>query len=334
MPLEQFDPVEAGIIGITVLLSLSACLYLAGVARKRPILAYEPRRPVPWNVVAIVPVALYMVSTIAAVWSQLTSTGSPPPPHTDDIIYNLAALILQQLLLFGGLFFAVAIAFHATTRDIGLPTSGRQFLKDIAIGVIAGIAALGPVHVVQAMLAHLMEPGQESQHPLVKMVQEGGADISVLILASIAAVVVAPICEELVFRLLLQGWLEKREDKRLGWRTPEAVESIVDQTSDSGADLPSTSVDITTEPTSHSEPPLRGPANLPHGWLPIIITAVLFGLAHTGYGPEPIPLFFLGLVLGYLYQRTHRIVPCIITHAIFNLFTVILLWRMAFFGSH
>ena len=62
-----------------------------------------------------------MVSTIAAVWSQLTSTGPPPPPHTDDIIYNLAAVILQQLLLFGGLFVAVVIAFHANTRDIGLP---------------------------------------------------------------------------------------------------------------------------------------------------------------------------------------------------------------------
>ncbi len=219
MPLEQFDPVEAGIIGVTLLLSVSACVYLAGVAWKRPILTYEPRRPVPWNVVAIVPVALYMVSTIAAVWSQLTSTGPPPPPHTDDIVYNLAAVILQQLLLFGGLFVAVVIAFHANPRDIGLPTSARQFVKDIAIGVVAGIAALGPVHVIQAILAHLMEPGQESQHPLVKMVQEGGADTLVLILASIAAVVVAPICEELVFRLLLQGWLEKREDARLGWRS-------------------------------------------------------------------------------------------------------------------
>ena len=253
-----------------------------------------------------------------------------PPPHTDDIIYNLAAVILQQLLLFGGLFVAVVIAFHANTRDIGLPANTRQFLKDIAIGVVAGIAALGPVHVVQAVLAHLMEPGQESQHPLVKMVQEGGADTLVLILASIAAVVVAPICEELVFRLLLQGWLEKREDTRLSWRTPEAVESVVDQTSDSGADLALTNTDVATNLVPQPEPPVHGAAKLPHGWLPIIITAVLFGLAHTGYGPEPIPLFFLGLVLGYLYQRTHRILPCIVTHAIFNLFTVILLWRMAF----
>ena len=152
----------------------------------------------------------------------------------------------------------------------------------------------------------------------------------VLILASIAAVVVAPICEELVFRLLLQGWLEKWEDKRLSWRTPEILESSVEQTSDSGVEPIATDIDIETQSISQPEPPLRGTAKLPHGWLPIIITAVLFGLAHTGYGPEPIPLFFLGLVLGYLYQRTHRILPCIVTHAIFNLFTVILLWRMAF----
>jgi len=87
---------------------------------------------------------------------------------------------------------------------------------------------------------------------------------------------------------------------------------------------------VESQSVSEPTPPLCGVAGLPHGWLPIIITAVLFGLAHTGYGPEPIPLFFLGLILGYLYQRTHRILPCIITHAIFNLFTVILLWRMAF----
>ena len=37
-------------------------------------------------------------------------------------------------------------------------------------------------------------------------------------LAFAAAVVVAPFCEELLFRLVLQGWLEKWEDWRLGWR--------------------------------------------------------------------------------------------------------------------
>ena len=284
----------------------------------------------PRNVVAIVPVALYMVSTIAAVWSQLTSTDQAPPPHTDDIIYNLAAEIpatapaLRQPVCCGRDRVSREYTRYrsADQRSDSLSTTSRS---------VSSLASpLGPVHVIQAILAHLMEPGQESQHPLVKMVQEAGADTLVLILASIAAVVVAPICEELVFRLLLQGWLEKWEDKRLSWRTPEIPESSVEQIADSGVEPIATDIDIETQSISQPEPPLRGTAKLPHGWLPIIITAVLFGLAHTGYGPEPIPLFFLGLVLGYLYQRTHRILPCIVTHAIFNLFTVILLWRMAF----
>ena len=58
--------------------------------------------------------------------------------------------------------------------------------------------------------------------------------------------------------------------------------------------------------------------------LPIL----LFGLAHVGYGPDPIPLFLLALVLGYTYQRTHRIVPSIVTHALFNGMSLFALWRI------
>jgi hypothetical protein len=82
------------------------------------------------------------------------------------------------------------------------------------------------------------------------------------------------------------------------------------------------------------KPPAIGVAGLPFSWLPISISSVLFGLAHFGYGPEPIPLFFLALVLGYLYYRTHRIVPSIVAHAVFNLFTMIVLWRLALHGHH
>ena len=46
---------------------------------------------------------------------------------------------------------------------------------------------------------------------------------------------------------------------------------------------------------------------------------MLFALAHVGQGPAPIPLFLLALGLGYIYQRTHRIVPCIAIHFLVNL---------------
>jgi len=53
---------------------------------------------------------------------------------------------------------------------------------------------------------------------------------------------------------------------------------------------------------------------------------VAFGLAHLGHGVAPIPLVLLGLVLGYVYQRTHRIVPCIVAHMLFNAYSMVLLW--------
>ena len=36
------------------------------------------------------------------------------------------------------------------------------------------------------------------------------------------------------------------------------------------------------------------------------------------YAPDPIPLFFLALVLGTLYHRTHRIAPSLVLHIAFN----------------
>jgi membrane protease YdiL (CAAX protease family) len=93
------------------------------------------------------------------------------------------------------------------------------------------------------------------------------------------------------------------------------------------------SLDAPSEVLVLAGPGPRGVAGLPYGWLPIFISSALFGLAHFGYGPEPIPLFLLAIFLGLVYQRTHRIIPCIVAHSLFNLFTVVVLWRMVFHAA-
>jgi membrane protease YdiL (CAAX protease family) len=40
---------------------------------------------------------------------------------------------------------------------------------------------------------------------------------------------------------------------------------------------------------------------------------------HASHGPDPVPLFVLALGLGYLYQRTHRLLPCVVVHLLLNL---------------
>lgn len=68
-------------------------------------------------------------------------------------------------------------------------------------------------------------------------------------------------------------------------------------------------------------------ARLPEadGTLAIVISAAAFALAHQGQGLAFVPLFPLGLVLGFIARRTGSIVPCILLHALFNAVSVALL---------
>jgi membrane protease YdiL (CAAX protease family) len=335
MPQTPIDPaLELFEIG-TLLLSIVACMNVIFMRRSGPVLPYEPRRPVPWGAVGCILAATYLLFTAVSVLGG-DDGGSPQPLVPSTLIVAM----LEQLFIVGGFLFLIAVLTKATPRDLGLPANLNQWMRDVCVGGAACLAALAPVHIVQVALMYICFPEQiESGHPLIKMVMDAPPDRWILLLSGVAAVVVAPICEEIAFRLLLQGWLERWEDERLGWRKNATGEIPDEQATSAGdaavatSDEPvhsNTSSFDESETSVESDPPRRGIAGLPYGWLPILISSVAFGLAHFGYGPEPVPLFLLGLVLGYLYQRTHRIIPGIVAHALFNLFTMIILWRLVY----
>lgn len=380
MPQPPVDPVLIAFEAGTLLLSVTAGLFFLIARFGRPPLRYTPRRPVPWGAVAGTLAVLYVVTALTAALHWKAPTGPESQNKTAnneehaerqpelqsaepelkaiplDATEQLLSSMVPQLLIVGGFVFVIAFFSRATSRDLGLPANLNEFAHDVFVGLVASLVALAPVHVIQLLLVlveYWMNMGEKSGHPLVKMVTEGEPDLVVMLLAAFAAVVVAPICEEVGFRLLFQGWLEKWEDKRLGWRTVslpnadpdngipalDATQIVSDELQGKNLDVvggtnSSIAMEQPIAPPPPSDPPQRGVAELPYGWLPILVSSLLFGLAHLGYGPEPVPLFFLGLVLGYVYQRTHRIVPCIVAHAVFNLFTMVVLWRMVYYGAH
>jgi membrane protease YdiL (CAAX protease family) len=57
----------------------------------------------------------------------------------------------------------------------------------------------------------------DADHPLMQMLRDG--DVGTILLAAVSAIVVAPVTEEFLFRLLLQGWLESFE-RQLRCRIP------------------------------------------------------------------------------------------------------------------
>jgi len=337
------QPPDDPLLGALMLLLMfaSVAVWLMFIARWRrgdALLEFAPRQPVPWRA----PVALLVVIFVAIPLLAASEAEAGPPDHLDpqEIAQRLAGLILFEISIVAAVLFLVAVVYRANAQDFGLPRRAREFLGDVWLGGLACLAALAPVYGVQMLLLYLT--GQQDEppgHPLIRMVMDGEPDLTVVILVSVAAAVVAPVAEEIFFRLLLQGWLERLVAERSEWRANPTSPA----TASGGA-----TIEVAARPQPALEQSLEvGPENpnavderrssdivaLPYGWLPILVSSLLFAVAHVGYGPDPVAIFFLAIILGYVYQRTHRIVPCIVAHALFNSLAMLILWRMVFLNG-
>jgi membrane protease YdiL (CAAX protease family) len=315
---EPSDPLLFAVVLALAIASVGTWFALADRRKHGPLLPYEPRRPVPWSGGWILlPILLVVLTVLAAIRGDQSADDVPASAH--DMVERLALGSAQQTAFVVAFLAVVITVSRATSADLGLPKDVHELARDVRIGVVAWLASLAPVYGMQVLLIIVFGPAEG--HPLIKMVQEQ-ANPTLFVLAFAAAVVVAPICEELLFRLLLQGWLEKWEDR--GTITNDELQ----MTNDECVAADDSTFDIRPSSLSPAQPPQFGLGNLPHGWLPIVLSSLLFALAHVGYGPDPIPLFLLALILGYAYQRTHRIVPSMVAHALFNGMSLFALWRV------
>lgn len=305
---------------VIVVLSLSVTIWISIVGRLRrrePVLPPEPRRPVPWRVGDMV-VVFFLAIFALGLPALLARAGRPPdpmlpdvaaaqqPPERNDVpndvpaeegvaeegvaeegvaeegvaeeggaprrqlsALQLALTAIVQLSMVAVIAFYLHLRSGATWHDFGLDR--ETLLSDVALGIVAFLAAAPPVYLLQAGMTQMFP----SEHPLPQTLLREASPL-LLLLGALVAVIVAPISEEFLFRVLLQGWLESVEQRLSAWR------------------------------------------NLPTGVMPIMVSSVLFALAHTGHGPDPIPIFALAVVLGYVYQRTHRYTPCVVIHLCLN----------------
>lgn len=192
-----------------LLVSLAICGWLVWKIRhNHPPLAYEGRRPVPWNGrdVTVAFVALYG-SMIVFQGLLLNAYGVhlDAEPGLPDAV-KPALLVAQSVAEVLVMVLTIALlARHrgAGPADFGLTRGHTR--HDVAAGVIGFLFVLAPVSILYVMLK------PEELHPLVELVQRRPAQ---LWLIGFCAVVVAPLVEEFFFRVLLQGWLERWERDR------------------------------------------------------------------------------------------------------------------------
>ncbi len=194
--------------------------------------------------------------------------------------------------------FLVRLLHNCTWRDLGWVAS--KFWSDVKLGTVAFVMLAPPVYGLQILLTQYVE----SKHPLIESLREQ-ADVPLIVASGIVAVLVAPIVEEFLLRVLLQGWLEK-----LAVFRGDPLPLFVGE----GRQHESESTDSAACSTEEPAVELEGQEAI---W-PVLVSSMVFALMHFSHGPDWIPLFVLALGLGYLYRQTHRIVPCIVVHFLLN----------------
>ncbi len=332
------------LMGTTSLLSLATLFYLFQKhIDGRPLLAYQPRRRVPWGAgVALLAIAMPLFGLVIFLISLSSAPADVEPVSTESQLAAGWGNFAFMMLFVIGVGAWIAALFRADQYDFGLPSSLPEALHDVGIGCLATLASFVPIYVVQLTLIFALDI--KTKHPLVEQVENDQSN-SMMVLAVAMAVIAAPLFEEFTFRCLFQGWLEKCEDQATGFtatnRTPPVDELSEDGLSDlEDSEAPPAEnalnaeiaafqvaeIDDCTSTDGQIPPPTGWIPALPHGWTPVLISGVAFGLAHVGHGVAPISLILFGVVLGYVYQRTHRLLPCIAAHMLFNGYSMVLLW--------
>jgi membrane protease YdiL (CAAX protease family) len=293
------------------------------VLRRNEILAFEPRRETPWGLIAVVLSFLLLIGVQIAIGLAfgMTPDAAPTVEQTDALLTWTAVAICVATLISIGL---IHLSARAGREDFGI--SLEHAPRDSFIGAYAFVILAPITFAIQYVFVYVF--GIESHHPLIELLKEDSTG-KLFGIVTLLAVVVAPISEEYFFRVLLQGWLERiflfrtTCDSEVTHSTLSEAEPLGNnEMADSHGFMPEHESSTEMSPSSNRCLERSFVASA----IPIVISAAVFALMHWSHGPDPAALFVLAIGLGILYQRTHRWLPCVVTHACLNGTTMLLLW--------
>ncbi|RUL86843.1 CPBP family intramembrane glutamic endopeptidase [Tautonia sociabilis] len=317
MPLDpQLDvPMRSALLllglAMGVLLAISASW--AVVAERwwsgRPIVPTRPARAVPWG--GREALFCFLAWQVVTVIASAILRGRRDESGNLDLVDAMAAVSLVNLTLLVVLPAMLVLSCRAKAADLGF--RWETLLSDVATGVVAALCLVPLVYAVQLAAIFVWEP---TAHPLQQMLMERPSP-AVMVLALVSAVVLAPAAEELMFRGILQGWLEKRLD-------PARVREELPRVEDPGdlvflkAPDGGPAVAEVGEDSPAGKRGASAPVGRPRSRAALLLPAALFAGVHFGQWPAPIPLFVLAVGLGIVYRRTGGLVAPIAMHATFN----------------
>jgi membrane protease YdiL (CAAX protease family) len=187
--------------------------------------AYVPRLRVPWGLLDI------LVLVFAWVYSEAfglyLAVGHIDPARDALTIDALFGLMLGHL---GWTLLAIAYlkVRGADLDDLGIRFNRHTLARDVKLGLGGFLAAVPIVYGLQLLVTSFWKP---EVHPLAKLLLERPNAVT-LAGAAFSAILVAPLSEEMLFRVAFQGWLEKispalRRRRPLGVRVDRLLPTVL-----------------------------------------------------------------------------------------------------------
>ncbi len=140
--------------------------------------------------------------------------------------------------MYSGAMFIMLLAMVCHGRLTPMPEVGidpQPVREDFIDGFIGFLLCLLPVYLILGATASLRS--EESQHQFLKALRSD-ARAELMIWIAINAVLLAPLLEELIFRVILQGWLQTRMPAWIAIGISSSLFSVVHGIPDSLALLP------------------------------------------------------------------------------------------------
>jgi membrane protease YdiL (CAAX protease family) len=286
-------------------------------------------RRAPWSVLVLVAVWFIGVVWLALVAEVLRATGRFPGAETAGSTAALrlgmwASCFALPLQLVSAIFLVRATS-KATLADMGL--TWHRLTLNLFLG-LAALLVLAPlaygVQFALERLLRLLSPSVVQDHPFNLLAREGLSPVEWGVMV-LAAVVAAPLWEELFFRGLIQPWVIERPSAGavlMGLAAALGVAFRSEHLQEAAqAGLRNVLVELIPALTALALVPVylllrhRCRSPVPAG---IFATSVLFGWFHVRFWPSPVALTLLALGLGLLAWRSRSLAGPMILHAAFN----------------
>jgi len=248
-------------------------------------------------------------------------------------------------------------------KQASVPWTGFDVLLFFALWLAPLITGIVTVSLNQPQVETLAVEKQHLGHPIAQLVEQSQKSPMVLLVAFLVVVVVAPIIEEFLFRMLFQGWLETKFKQ---FQMPCASGVAVVITSfffaaihgnhHGAIDVPALlnglvvmmvfSLTVFTAGLMYlsqirnvriadylfvKERLVRtGFFTCVGSCLLVIVLCLALNVALTqnfpGMNLAPIAIFFFSLALGILYSKTQNLADCVLFHACLNGISLTILW--------